>query len=134
MSPFSLQIYSTETRWRWPLSFITALFFVCFLALISAHFYPWNPTVSVAHEITPSDFLIIQQPPEIEVQKQPPVEVIETPVDTKIFQSIWSGTIDISEDFSAKPEKPMAKAKIHEKKWEGIREREKSIFNEFWLK
>ncbi len=99
--------------------------------------------------------------------------MVSEPVDTKIFESIWSGAVDITDDFSSDPEKPSliisndfmfkkaerdtsknallndymdlrqmqwdqekpaAEMQIETNKWEGIREREKSIFNEFWLK
>ncbi len=107
------------------------------------------------------------------MEKQAPVEVVSEPVDTKIFESLWNGAVDITDDFITNPEKPSliisndfmfkkaerdtsenallnnyldlrqmqwdqekpgAKMQIHNKTWEDIREREKSIFNEFWLK
>jgi hypothetical protein len=171
-APVFLQISSTETSWRWLVSVIGALILICILTIISTHFYPWNPKPHPPIAVT-NDFLFLQQPPVIEVKKQVPVEIIEEVIDTKIFESIWNGAVDISEDFTpetAKPsliidensmfkkaprdttkqalmnnymslremqwetEKPMAKAQIYNKVWEGIREREKSVFNEFWLK
>jgi len=168
----STQIYSTESSWRWPICLVGASILLWLIAITSSYFYPWNPKPHPPAVMTAS-YLILQQPPVIEVEKQASVEVVSKPVDTKIFESIWNGAVDITDDFSSDPEKPSliissdfmfkkterdtsenallnnymdlrqmqwdqekpaAEMQIHTKKWEGIREREKSIFNEFWLK
>jgi hypothetical protein len=167
-----IQIYSTESLWRWPISLIGASILLWLLAVISSYFYPWNPKPHPPAIVT-TNYIILQQPPVIEIEKQDPVEVVSEPVDTKIFESIWNGAVDIADDFLLDPEKPSlvisnenmfkkaardtsenallnnymdlrqmqwdqekpgAKIQIENKKWEGIRERKKSSFNEFWLK